>query len=89
MYNILVVDDHPMILHGIKALLFNNIEFQITHEAVNGEAAWKTLETFHDDIHIVVTDIAMPVMDGLTLTKRIKQTFPYIKVLVLTMDAIL
>ena len=87
MYNILVVDDHPMILHGIKALLFNNLTFQITHEAANGEAAWKTLETFSNDIHIVVTDIAMPVMDGLTLAKRIKQTFPYIKVLVLTMDA--
>lgn len=82
--NILLVDDHKMFVDGIKMLLENQSGIKVVAEASNGIEALKILETC--EINFVVTDISMPEMNGIELTKKIKQLHPSIKVLVLSMN---
>ncbi len=80
---VVLVDDHQMLLDGIKALLIFEKEFDIVAELTNGEDVLEILR--NNKIDIVITDINMPGMDGLTLTKKIKEEFPSIKILALSM----
>ncbi|MFH2144054.1 MAG: response regulator transcription factor [Bacteroidota bacterium] len=81
--NILIVDDHQMFIDGIKALLRKEKKFKITAEALCGKDALLLLE--NEKFDVLVTDISMPEMTGVELTKIVKEKYPYIKVLVLTM----
>lgn len=82
-YKILLVDDHQMLIDGIKSLLRKERQFVIAAEALNAESAICVLE--HMPIDIVITDISMPGMSGVDLTRHIKMHFPDVKVLVLSM----
>lgn len=78
-----LVDDHKMIRVGLKNFLDDNDDFDIIGEAENGEDCLNQLETLSPDI--VLTDLNMPKMDGLELTKAIKLKYPDIKIIALTM----
>lgn len=80
---LLIVDDHQMLLDGIRALLQDVPNFQIVAEAYNGLQALEQLAKH--EIDIVLTDISMPDMDGIELTKNIKKDYPNVKVLALSM----
>ena len=80
---ILIVDDHQMLIDGIKSLLRKEKHIQVVAEALNGEAALEILK--EKEIDLVITDINMPGMSGTELTKQIKEKYPDIKVMVLTM----
>lgn len=81
---IFIVDDHQILIDGVKSLLRNEERFQITNEALSAEEALNKLE--HDrNYDILITDISMPEMDGVELTKQVKKLYPEIKILVLTM----
>ncbi len=80
---LLIVDDHQMLIDGIRALLQDVPNFQIVAEAYNGLQALEHLNKH--EVDIVLTDISMPDMDGIELTKNIKKDFPEIKVLALSM----
>ncbi|MCL2684296.1 MAG: chemotaxis protein [Synergistaceae bacterium] len=71
-YNILVAEDSPLIRKLVQDVLitggFHNFEI-VGH----GKAAWDRLQEDGDDFDILLTDIEMPKMDGLTLTRRIKE----------------
>ncbi len=81
--NILLVDDHELILNGLKVLLEKEDDFIITATAKNGVEAIALLPSLNVDI--VITDIKMPEMNGLQLASFIKQKSPSIKVLVLSL----
>ncbi len=80
---ILMVDDHQMFIDGIKALLRNETKFKIIAEALSGNKALEIMENEHFDV--MISDISMPEMTGVELTKIVKNKFPHVKVLVLTM----
>jgi hemolysin D len=79
---ILVVDDQRMIREGLKVLLQSESDFEVVATAENGKAAIELLDSTKADV--VLIDMEMPEMDGVTATRLIAERFPQIKVLVLS-----
>jgi len=82
---VVVADDHTILRQGIKALLDNQEGIEVVGEAKDGREAIKTIEELLPDV--ILMDIAMPGLNGLEATRRIKKKFPKTKVVVLTMHA--
>jgi DNA-binding NarL/FixJ family response regulator len=81
--NVLLVDDHAVVRDGIRARLERSPEFEVVEEAVNGrDAIQKTGELRPD---VVLMDISMPVMNGMDAARQIRDLYPEIKVIILTM----
>jgi len=83
MIKVVVADDHTILRQGIKALLDNQAGIEVIGEAKDGREALTLIERLQPDV--ILMDIAMPGLNGLEATRRIKKKFPKIKVLVLTM----
>lgn len=83
-YNIIIADDHYIIIDGIKSVL-QNTPFIITAEAKNGQEALDIITQNPEDYQVLISDIGMPVLSGTELCKIVKQNFPHIKVLMLSM----
>ncbi len=79
---VLLVDDHLMVLKGLRFFLSTQPDIDITGEAHNGEEALEMISRFQTDI--VLMDLAMPEMNGMEATKQITAQFPEIKVIILT-----
>jgi DNA-binding NarL/FixJ family response regulator len=79
---IIIADDHTMFLQGIVSLLENEENISILGEATNGKAIFKIMENSIPDI--ILLDISMPEMDGIEVTKIIKQNFSTVKILILS-----
>ncbi|MBM4431001.1 MAG: response regulator transcription factor [Chloroflexi bacterium] len=79
---VLVVDDHTIVRDGICSLLSLVGDIEIVGEASNGKDALEKLAQLAPDV--VLMDIAMPLINGLEATRRIRKEFPHCKVLVLT-----
>lgn len=80
---ILIVDDHQMFIDGLKSILAKQKDFTVYAEALSGEDALDIIA--NDKPDMVITDISMPGMSGIELTKIIKHDFPEIKVVVVSM----
>lgn len=80
---ILIADDHQMFIDGLKALLKREKSFQIIGEVSSGGQAIEFIGKTQPDL--LITDISMPGMSGVELTRWVKHNYPDIKVLVLTM----
>ena len=83
MLKVFLVEDEYVVREGIK----NNIDwaahgFDFCGEAGDGELAYSMIQKEKPDI--VITDIKMPFMDGLTLSRMIKAEFPWIEIILLT-----
>jgi two-component system nitrate/nitrite response regulator NarL len=83
--NILVVDDHQLVIDGIKSMLALEKNFVVKSEALNGQKALEMIIAKPNAYQIVITDITMPLMSGIELCKVIKDQFSHIKVLILSM----
>ena len=82
---VLIVDDHPVVRKGLHSCLANHENLKIVGEAGDGaEAILKVKELSPD---IVLMDINMPGMDGLTVTEKLHKDSPQTKVLVLSMHS--
>jgi two-component system nitrate/nitrite response regulator NarL len=82
---IFLVDDHQIMIDGIKALLQNENEFEIIGESTQAKNALEQLAK--TEVDIVITDIQMPGMSGLEFTLALKKMKPSVPVLVLSMSA--
>ena len=80
---ILIAEDHAIVASGIKALLLADDVFDVVQVVENGEEVLSFLSSNHVDV--ILMDINMPKMNGIECTKRVKEQFPNVKVIVLTM----
>jgi len=79
---ILIVDDHPVVRHGLRTLLGGNPEWEIVGEAADGLEAVTKADRLKPDV--VVLDITMPKMSGLEACRLIRKTTPSSEILIVT-----
>lgn len=87
MIRVMLVEDQAIIRDGLKALLEIQPDLEVVGEAGDGQEALKSIENLHTKSmppDVVLMDIRMPIMDGVTATQRICQQFPGTKILILT-----
>jgi two-component system, response regulator YesN len=83
MCNVIIVDDEPVIRYGIRASIdWEKEKFHLLGEFANGEKALIAMK--EQPVDILITDIKMPVMDGLILTKKALDLFPHLKVIMVS-----
>lgn len=82
---IYLVDDHQMILDGIKAMFRDDHTLEFVGESTDGLQAQKVIEQRAKEIDLVITDVNIPGISGVELCAYIKQTFPHIRVLIISM----
>ena len=79
---VLIVDDQALFREGVRTILSIQDDIEVIGEASNGEEALRLAVQYQPDV--VLMDLRMPIMDGVTATKRLKSTLPDCKVIVLT-----
>jgi DNA-binding NarL/FixJ family response regulator len=80
--SILIVDDQALFREGLRTLLSVQPEFKVVGEAGNGEEALRLAAGLHPSV--VLMDLRMPVLDGVTATRRMHSLMPDCRVIVLT-----
>jgi len=79
---LLIADDHPVVRDGLRGMLSSQADFEVVGEAVNGiEAVQQAAQAVPD---VILMDLRMPQMDGVTAIAKIKLANPRTNVLVLT-----
>ena len=82
MIKILIVDDQNFTRQALQAILETEADFEVVGKATNGLEAFKYLE--QSSIDIIIVDLEMPEMSGLTVTETIRERFPQTKVIILS-----
>ena len=79
-----IVDDHQIVIDGLKSLLHGHDQFEVAIECTQPEAMISLIEK--TPIDILMTDVMMPGLNGAELSKLVHQKFPEIKILALSMS---
>jgi two-component system, NarL family, response regulator LiaR len=79
---VLLVEDHVVVREGTAELLNRQVDIQVVGEAGDGQTAVELATRLHPDV--VLMDVALPVLDGISATRKIKQAHPTIAVLALS-----
>ncbi len=79
---LLIADDHPVVRAGLRGMLGAEPDFDIVGEAADGAGAVELAARLRPDV--VLMDLRMPRVDGVTATARIREQTPAVRVLVLT-----
>ncbi len=85
MIKIGLVDDHKLFRSGLRALITAFEKYEVVMEAGNGQEFIDQLP--HHNLDVVLMDLEMPVMDGLATIKILKEEFPKIKVIIVSMHS--
>jgi DNA-binding NarL/FixJ family response regulator len=80
---VLLVDDHPIVRRGIGSCLARSADLQIIGEAADGVEALRKVRELVPDV--ILMDIDMPNMSGLTVTQTLRKEMPQVKVVILSM----
>jgi DNA-binding NarL/FixJ family response regulator len=81
---VLIADDHPLILAGIKSALEDAPDFEVVAETNNGAQVLPLVSQTNPDLALL--DMRMPGMDGLTCLDRIRKRYPEVKVVILSVS---
>jgi DNA-binding NarL/FixJ family response regulator len=82
---IIIADDHQFILESLEILVSTMPDYEVVGTYKNGRELFNSLR-IHENIDIVMSDFNMPEMNGIELTYQIRQQYPHIKVLLLTVS---
>lgn len=80
---ILLVDDHTILLDGVKSLLSQEDDLAVVGQAASAEEALEFLKK--NEVDLIITDYSMPGMDGLSLLNTVKRVAPHTKIILLSM----
>ncbi|HEU4742145.1 MAG TPA: response regulator transcription factor [Meiothermus sp.] len=79
---VLLVDDHGVVRQGMKLYLAADSSIEVVGEAKNGQEALSQVEKLEPDV--VIMDLLMPVMDGISAIREIKKRFPDVEIVAVT-----
>jgi two-component system, NarL family, nitrate/nitrite response regulator NarL len=83
-YKIAIVDDHQIVIDGLRSLLKGYDQFEIAIESNHPETILTSLKK--QPVDILLTDVMMPVLTGVELARQVKKEFPAIKIIALSMN---
>jgi two-component system, response regulator YesN len=83
MYKVVLVDDEEIVREGIRDKIpWGDLGFELIGTAENGQEAFDMIQS--NQVDLLITDICMPIMDGLALTENVKNISPSIKIIILS-----
>ena len=83
MSKVVIADDHAIVRAGLRALIRDEIGLDLIGEAAGGYEAIELVEKNNPDV--LVLDISMPDLDGISVTRTLKLNFPDLRILILTL----
>lgn len=83
-HSIILVDDHNIVIDGLQSVLKNS-DFEVVGSASNGQEALNLINQKQNELDLILSDIDMPVLNGIELCRIVKKQFPKIKVIMLSM----
>lgn len=83
-FRVMIIDDSEIAREGIRMILESDPAFEVVAEGSSGEEALALSEVWMPDM--ILMDIQMPGMGGLEATKRLKEKYPYVKVVMVTVS---
>jgi two-component system, NarL family, response regulator NreC len=83
MTSVLIADDHAIVRAGLRTLIGAEAGLELVGEAASGYEAIAMVEKFRPDV--LVLDLSMPDLDGISVTRKVKPRFPELRILVLTL----
>ncbi|WP_040951841.1 response regulator [Gorillibacterium massiliense] len=81
-YKLMIIDDEYEIRQGLRSIDYSAQRIEVSEDCENGLFALKELD--HEPVDIVVTDIRMPLMDGLELVEKVAARYPFTKIIILS-----
>jgi two-component system, NarL family, nitrate/nitrite response regulator NarL len=81
---VVIIDDHQIVIDGLKLLLNDVVDIEVAHESTKPEDVLIKIKEIVFDVLII--DLMMPVMDGITFIKELRKFMPEQKVIVLSMN---
>jgi len=82
LYKVIIVDDEYVIRDGLMSFKWERLGFTPSGSASDGEEALKLMEA--DPADLIITDIKMPIMDGIELSEKVSSMYPACKIVILT-----